>query len=188
MWPAKWQWAGSIRWKWWRAGQERGQLALFMLVHSLARTDASTPIPALHPARPERKGSLLFSHNGSRRAAKAWKTKALAGGYFRKCRVCWEREGKVDKQAFRMPHVGDWKPGKLFQHLLISKLIFNKWIYYEQRAITLTHVKAAAQQRARASHHFKARQFKLLLLGGTGFGGRVQEGEMGVVEMHKIQG
>lgn len=99
---AKWQWAGSIRWKWWRDGHESGQLALFMLVHSLACTDASTPIPPLHPAGPERKGSLLFPHNGSRRDAKPLKTKALAGGYFRKCRVCWERKGKVDKQAFRM--------------------------------------------------------------------------------------
>lgn len=73
-----------------------------MLVHSLARTDASTPIPPLHPAGPERKSSPLLPHNGSRRAAKPLKTKALAGGYFRKCRVCWERKGKVDKQDFRM--------------------------------------------------------------------------------------
>lgn len=69
------------------------------------------------------------------------------------------------------------------------KLRFNKWIYYEQRAVTLTREKAAAQQRARASHHFRARQFQLLLLRERNKGlGAGCEKEMGVVEMHKIQG
>lgn len=137
MWPAKSQWSGSIRWKGWQDGHRSGQLAPFMLVHSLAGSGGSTPIPPPPPARPERKGSLLFPHNGSRRAAKAWETKALAGGYFRKCRMCRERRGEVGKQAFRMPSLVlvSKKTGKLFQRLLMFELRFNKWIYYEQRAI-----------------------------------------------------
>lgn len=42
---------------------------------------------------------------------------------------------------------------------------------------------------ARASYHFKAKQFQLLLpqREKARFGGRMQEGKMGVVEMHVIQ-
>lgn len=191
MWPAKLQWVGSIRWKWWKDGHESGQLALFMLVHSLARTDASTPISPLHPARPERKDSLLFSHNGSRRAAKALKTKAFAGGYFRKCRVCWERKGKVDKQAFGMPFP-----------MLVTENQENDFSIYSCSNWDLTNEYVMSKEQSHAPVK------KLLLSKGpepptilrpnnfncccsereARFGGRVQEGEVGVVEMHKIQG
>lgn len=121
--------------------------------------------PTPPPARPERKGSLLFPHNGSRRAAKALKTK---GGYFRKCRVCRESRGKVHKQAFRMPSlmlVTKNQENYFSVYSCSNWDLTNEYIMSKEQCIhTLTREKAAAQQRARASHHFKARQFQLLFI------------------------
>lgn len=106
MWPAKLQWAGNIRWKWWKDGRKSGQLALFMLVGSLAGKHASTPIPPLHPGRAERKGSLLFIFTQrEQKSCKGSEDKRVCGGRggcFRKCWVCWKGKGKVDKWAFMM--------------------------------------------------------------------------------------
>lgn len=167
MWPAKWQWAGNIRWKWWKDGHKSSQLALFILVHSLARKHASTPIPPLHPARPERKGSLLFSHNGSKRAAKTSKTKGSAGrDILGNAASAGRGKRKVDEQDFMMHLLVlmTRKPGRLFQHLLIFKLRLNQWILHGQRAVTPAYGKLLhSKGQARASDHFKVKQVQLLL-------------------------
>lgn len=59
--------------------------------------------PTPRPARPERKAALLLSHNQSKRAEKAPKTKGPSAGRVGWGDIlgnCWK--GKVDKQAFMM--------------------------------------------------------------------------------------